>query len=128
MFIRFVIAGRDQDSGRRQGLVQAADELRASGRMSATDEQRLTEVEQWFRDTLPVPKRFAVSSRPHSKAQAISWFRDTAGEQIYRMRDFQAILEFYGIAVEMLRERRPGYIVYEDDHQVVAYPFSETRC
>lgn len=128
MLIRFVIASRDEDSGRRQGLFQAADELRASGRMSGTDEQRLNEVEQWFRDNLPVPKRFAVSSKPRRKAQAISWFRDTATEQIARMRDFQVILESYGVAVEMLRERRPGYVVYEDDHQVVAYPFSETRC
>lgn len=42
--------------------------------------------------------------------------------------DFQAILESYEIGVEMLREGRPGYVVYEDEHQVVAYPFSETRC
>ena len=95
--------------------------------MTDIDEQRLKEVEQWFRDNLPVPKRFAVSSKPRRKAQAISWFRDTAGEQIARMRDFQAILESYGIAVEMLRERRPGYVVYEDEHQVVAEPFSDTQ-
>ena len=44
------------------------------------------------------------------------------------MRDVQAILEGYGVSVEMLREARPGYIVYGDTHQVVAYPFSETRC
>jgi hypothetical protein len=44
------------------------------------------------------------------------------------MREFQAVLESYDILVEMLRERRPGYVVYEDEHQVVAYPFSETRC
>ena len=128
MFIRFVIPSRDEDSGRRQGLFQAADELRASGRMSGTDEQRLDKVEQWFREYLPVPKRFAVSSKPRRKAQAISWFRDTATEQIARMRELQAILQSYGVGVEMLRDRRPGYVVYEDEHQVVAYPFSETSC
>ncbi|MBA3511548.1 hypothetical protein [Sphingomonas sp.] len=128
MFIRFVIASRDEDSGRRQGLFQAADELRASGRMSGSHEQRLNEVERWFRENLPVPKRFAVSSKPRRKAQAITWFRHTATEQIARMRDFQTILESYGVGVEMLREKRPGYVVYEDEHQVVAYPFSETRC
>ena len=78
MFIRFVIASLDEDSGRRQGLFQAADELRASNRMSGIDEQRLNDAEQWFRDNLPVPKRFAVSSKPRRKAQSISWFRDTA--------------------------------------------------
>ena len=44
------------------------------------------------------------------------------------MREYQALLESYGFAVQMLREKRPGYVVYEDQHQVVAYPFSETRC
>lgn len=128
MFIRFVIASRDEDSGRRQGLFQAGEDLRASGRMTHSDELRLDELEQWFRDNLSVPNRFALSSKPNRKAQAISWFRDTATEQIGRMRDYQALLESYGLVVQMLRERRPGYIVYEDQHQVVAYPFAETRC
>lgn len=128
MFIRFVIASRDEDSGRRQGLFQAGDELRGSGRMTHEDEQRLEDLEGWFRENLTVPNRFALSSKPHRKAQAISWFRDTATEQIARMRQFQALLESYGVVVHILREKRPGYVVYEDQHQVVAYPFAETRC
>lgn len=128
MFIRFVIASRDEDSGRRQGLFQAGDALRASGRMSDADLGRLDELQRWFREHLAVPDRFSVSSKPHRKAQAISWFRDTAGEQISRMRDYQALLESYEIPVQMLREKRPGYVVYEDEHQIVAYPFSETLC
>ncbi|HEX8584623.1 MAG TPA: hypothetical protein VF680_09455 [Allosphingosinicella sp.] len=64
MFIRFVIAARDEDSGRRQGLFQAAVELRASGQMSENDKQRLDEAEQWFRENLPAPTRFALSSNP----------------------------------------------------------------
>ena len=128
MFIRFVISSRDDNSGRRQGLFQAGDELRASGRMSHYDELRLDELQQWFRANLPVPSRFSLSSKPHRKAQAISWFRDTATEQIAWMREYQSLLESYGFAVKVIREKRPGYVVYEDEHQVVAYPFSETRC
>ena len=37
------------------------------------------------------------------------------------------ILEKHGIVVEMLETERPGYVVYEDDVQVVAEPFSDTR-
>ena len=96
--------------------------------MSKDDERLLDEVEQWFEKNLPVPKRLALSSKPRRKAQAISWFRDTATEHITRMREFQTLLESYGILVDMLRDRRPAYVVYEDEHQVVAYPFSETRC
>lgn len=128
MFIRFVISSLDEGSGRRQGLFQAGDELRSSGQMSHSDLERLDELQHWFRENLPVPSRFSLSSKPHSKAQAISWFRDTAAEQIARMREYQGLLETYGLVVDMLREKRPGYVVYEDEHQVVAYPFSETRC
>jgi hypothetical protein len=96
--------------------------------MSHSDEQQLDKVEKWFQENLPVPKRLAISSKPRRKAQAISWFRATATEHIGRMRELQAVLENYDILVDMLRERRPGYLVYQDEHQVVAYPFSETRC
>lgn len=96
--------------------------------MSASDEQQLNQIMHWFDGNLAEPNRLAVSSKPRRKAQAISWFRDAATEHIARMREFQALLDHYGIAVEMLVERRPGYVVYEDEHQVVAYPFSETRC
>ena len=128
MFIRFVIANQDEDSGRKQGLFQAADELRQSGQLSDSDETRLDNVEKWFDRILPVSKRLALSSKPCRKAQAISWFRATATEHIAQFREFQAVLENYDVLVEMLRERRPGYVIYEDEHQVVAYPFSETRC
>jgi len=128
MFIRFVIAGRDKGSGRRQGLFQAAAALRESGRMSAADLERLDELQRWFDEHLARPERFSLSPRAHRKAQAISWFRDSASDQIGRMRDYQALLESYEIAVEMLREKRPGYVVYEDEHQIVAYPFADTLC
>jgi hypothetical protein len=96
--------------------------------MSKSDEQLLDELERWFQENLPVPERLALSSKPRRKAQAISWFRNTATEHIARMREFQTLLETYGILVNMLRDRRPGYVVYEDEYQVVAHPFAETRC
>ena len=57
---------------------------------------------------------------------ALSWFRDTAHEHIGKMRDFALILERHGIAVRMIRTDRPGYVLYEDDYQVAAYPFADT--
>ena len=32
----------------------------------------------------------------------------------------------HGPAVEIVKTRRPGYILYEDDHQVAAIPFRDT--
>lgn len=128
MFIRFVVGHLDLDSGRRQGLFQAADELLRSGRLSGEDAEQLQATYSWFKANLPVPTRFSLSARPHAKAQALSWFRDTANDHIRLMRDYQRILGAYGLSVETLRTSRPGYIVYEDGHQVVAYPFADTPC
>lgn len=128
MFIRFVIDHLDPDSGRRQGLFQATDELLSSGRMSSEDAERLQSLYGWFKANLPVPTRFSLSARPHRKAQAVSWFRDTAAEHIRQMRDYSGLLEGYGLSVHVLRTGRPGYIVYEDEHQVAAYPFADTPC
>ena len=37
------------------------------------------------------------------------------------------VLEMNDIYVRMLKKHRPGYIVYEDDYQVVAEPFADLR-
>jgi hypothetical protein len=36
------------------------------------------------------------------------------------------IPEHHGISVRMLKADRVGYIVYEDDFQIVAEPFADT--
>lgn len=126
MFVRFVIKRIDSDSGRRQGLFQAAKSLRDSGVLTAADHERLEALRNWFNENLERPARLSVSSRPHSKAQAISWYRDTATRHIAKMREFQEVLERYGLEVQMIRAKRLGYVLYEDDFQVAAYPFKDT--
>lgn len=126
MLIRFIIDRRDPDSGRRQGLFQAAKALRDSGLLSEEDDNTLERIWDWFNRHLERPERLALSPRPNSKAQALSWFRDTATDHITKMRAFGVMLERYDIAVTMIRTDRPGYVLYEDEYQVVAYPFSDT--
>ena len=36
------------------------------------------------------------------------------------------ILNEQGVRTEMITSPRPGYVVYEDEHQIAAIPFSET--
>jgi len=45
-------------------------------------------------------------------------------EHIRNMRALAALLEQKGISVEELRPDKPGYVVYEDEQQVAAIPFS----
>jgi hypothetical protein len=126
MFIRFVIEDIDHNSGRRQGLFQAAKKLKESGVVSGQDHDHLEEIRTWFNRNLRKPSRLEVSSRPNSKAQALSWFKDTAAEHIAKMREYQEILERYGMTVQIIKAKRLGYVLYEDEFQVAAYPFSDT--
>jgi hypothetical protein len=123
MLIRFVVSMRDEDSQVEQGLIHAADDLRGRGRLADEEQERVRELLRWFNRNLPVPGRFARSRRPGARKRAISWFKPTAGECLARMQDLAAVLCGYGCAVERLTTGRPGYVVYEDDYQVVAEVF-----
>jgi hypothetical protein len=126
MFVRFIIEDLDGDSGRRQGLFQAAKRLKESGLLSQVDADHLEQVYVWFKRKLKKPTRLSLSPWPNSKAQALSWFKHTATEHIAKMREYAEILERYGMRVQMIKAKRLGYVLYEDDFQVAAYPFSDT--
>jgi hypothetical protein len=125
-FVRFVLHEMDEDSGRRTGVFQAAYELRESTELGEGESSRLAGILAWFGRHLPIPDRFAVSSRPHRKAQAISWLKESAIEHVAQMHAMVTILEAHGLVVDRIRTKRPGYVVYEDEHQVTAYPFADT--
>jgi len=46
-------------------------------------------------------------------------------QHIGRIYEMVCILEQHGIYVQVLKADRPGYIVYQDEHQVVAEPFAD---
>lgn len=126
MYIRFAIHKIDGESGRRQGLFQAMSDLEHSGLLLKHEQEQYDEAYEWFRHNLKKPRSFSRSSKPHAKNVALSWFKDSAFEQIEKMRVLVQILVAHGIVVEVLRTERPGYIVYEDAYQVAAEPFKET--
>jgi hypothetical protein len=125
-YLRFVVNARDRNSGRRQGLFHAAALLERAGTFDTYQTAEYYDIRQWFIDNLKRPSRFAVSARANAKAVALSWFRSNSERHIAKMRDLQRLLEAHGVAVEVLRTRRPGYVLYADDFQIVAYPFAET--
>jgi hypothetical protein len=116
----------DPDSGVRQGVYQAIARLRETPEMSQADRDLLDEINDWFSKNLEKPSQLSISRRPHAKAQAISWFKASAVEHIHRMRQFASVLQSYDVVVEMITSRRPGYVVYEDEFQIAAYPFKDT--
>ena len=126
MFVRFVIHSKDEDSGKRQGIFQALVDVREEGLLYEYEVERVKEIHKWFNQNLNKPSSFTKSSKPHALNKAISWYKDTANEHISYMRELASILEGHGVAVDILKTERPGYIVYEDEHQVTAEPFGET--
>src|SRR5439155_15969582 len=128
MYLRFVVAEVDDDSERELGVFQAASKLRDAGKLYPYEESYLDELRQWFNIHLEKPTRFTATRPPYGKKRAISWFKDSAQEHIARIREMVAILENHGVRVRMIKTERVGYVVYEDQHQVVAEPFSDTLC
>lgn len=123
MYIRFVVDKHDEDSLEPQGLFQAVSELLHEGHLSKDEEATAKEVFKWFNKNLPVPHRFSRSSKTSAKAVAISWFKPSAREYISRMQELAGILYVHDIPTRILKTRQPGYIVYEDEYQIVAQLF-----
>jgi hypothetical protein len=126
VYLRFVIHHNDPDSGRRQGLFHAMAGLRNSGALSADDEVAYDTLYKWFSNNLKRPQSFARSAKPHAKRVALSWFKVGATKHIDQMRRVAQILHAYGVEVVELKTLRPGYVVYEDEHQIAAEPFADT--
>jgi len=126
-YLRFAVAQRHENSQRGLGIFQALYRLHDEGKLHAYEEEHFRTVSDWFNKHLETPTRFTAAKPPYHRKQskAISWFRDTAHEHILYLREMAAILENHGVPVRMMKAERVGYVVYEDEHQVVAEPFSD---
>ena len=129
MYLRFVVADIDENSGRELGVFHAVRNLRDQQTLRAHEEEQHDSIVQWFNEHLEKPTRFTASKPPfyRKKSKAISWFKDTAHEHLARIRELVVILEHHGISVRTLKANRVGYIVYEDEFQIVAQPFADVR-
>ena len=90
---------------------------------------RLAEALAWLDANLPKPSRFNRSTSKGAyrrETAGLSWLKDTAHEAIAHMRTIAKSLSATGQPVTMLTTDRPGYVVYEDELQIVAEPFADT--
>jgi hypothetical protein len=127
MFVRFVTTERHEDSHQELGVFQSAYRLRDSGVLADYEEVHLQKITEWFDRHLEEPNRFTNAKPPYyrKRQNGIAWFKASSREHIGQIRELLAILENYGVRVEMIKTNRPGYVVYEDDFQIVAVPFSD---
>jgi hypothetical protein len=129
MYIRFTTGKIHDKTLYEVGVFQAAYALKKQGALPDYEEARLCELLDWFSLNLEKPNRFTISKPPFYRKEnrAISWFKDTSTDYIANIRDIVSILNQHGIHTRMIQTDRPGYIVYEDAHQVVAEPFSDSQ-
>jgi hypothetical protein len=123
MYVRFVVSRRDEQSRQLQGIFTALYELEDQGALAPHELEWFRSAEQWFNKHLARPQHLARSRRPNASKQAISWLKLSAREHVTHMRELVALLVHKDVPVEELRTDRPGYIVYEDEHQITAEPF-----
>ena len=106
------------------GVFTEARLLNEEGRLYAYEVDLLEETYAWFNDRLPCPPFAAKLRAGEWTRNAVSWFRDDAGEPLRRIWDLVHLLRENGVSVRLVATDRPGKIVYRDDDQVVA----ETPC
>jgi hypothetical protein len=129
MYLRFVTENRLEHDGRREGIFQAAAEFVANLDKSVDLAISIQAHLRWFSNNLSTPPRFnRTKSKGHYRRETagLSWFKSGAIEHVDRARMLALLLAEAGYEVRLLKTSRPGFIVYEDDHQIVAEPFADT--
>jgi len=118
-YVRFVVGRKDEDSHVEQGIFQAVGLALEWQNITGSDAAELEELRAWFSDNLEKPTSFGRDKL----RLGICWFKTGATEHISRIWEMVRILERNGIYVKKIRTDRPGYVVYEDEWQLVAEPF-----
>ena len=130
MYLRFVLPTKNPHTGIADGVFEVAYDIRDSGALCEHEQQELEGLLRWFDDNLRDPIRF---NRTKSKGwyrrntKGASWFKSSAKRHMVRMHRLAEILRNHGHHVSMIKASNPGYIIYEDPHQVVAEPFNDLR-
>ncbi len=127
MYLRFVSMDIDPTSHVWAGIFTAARFMRDELPQSDHELDQLWALADWFNEHLPAPNRFARNTRNRYASPGVCWFRESARTHLARIWEMVALLEDNGVWIRMLKTDRPGYIVYEDDWQIVAVPFGRAR-
>ena len=118
-YVRFAVFYKDEDSHVGQGVFQAMARALEWNSITGLDAEELREIGRWFSENLEKPASFGRDNR----RLAICWFKTGAQEHIARILEMVRILERNGVLVRKIKTDKPGYVVYEDEWQLVAEPF-----
>lgn len=124
MFIRFQSAvpnGR----GTYPGIFAMANGLRDAGLLTDDDARWVQRENALGNRSYTDPSTVIADCYDRGlNPGARSWFKDTAVDLVQMAYRYTALLDRYGVPWVELRTEHPGRIVYDDDVQVVAVPFT----
>jgi hypothetical protein len=121
MYLRFVVGLDNADHRQLTGVITEARLLRDNDELHDYEDAWLQEQFDWFNAHIPVP--------PYSKSNwpsgCSAWFKNNgvASEAINRVWEFVNLLKENGKNVRVLKSKKPGYVLYEDDFQIVVTEF-----
>ncbi len=131
IYLRFVVMQPNEGTGTPLGLFSVAYELKEECKLTKHEYIWLTELLNWFGKNLNIPNRFNKTKskgyyhRQHTNG--ICWFKSSATTHIKKMREISHILSEHGHFINEVKSTRLGYIVYEDEVQIVAEPYADTQ-
>lgn len=120
MFVRFVVGADAENAAWLNGIFTEAEILRSAGQLHDYEAKQIETAFEWFNENLSVPPFKKKLKAGEWTQEAVAWFRHDAKSAIERIWDIVAVLREHGDFVRMVTSEKPGKIVYEDDHQVVA--------
>ncbi|MEA2204621.1 MAG: hypothetical protein QOE77_1397 [Blastocatellia bacterium] len=126
MFMRFVSSEVDGNSHVSTGLFCAAFALLDEMAPSEYEYSAVRELIGWFNVNLRGPFEYRLRSSWRAP-RAICWFRCSAHEHLARARELAMILDDRNVFIRTIKCYKTGYVLYEDDVQVLAQPFADMR-
>lgn len=120
-YVRFVVGRDDEASHVAGGIFHAATQALEWQDITGSDADELNNLLSWFSGNLEKP----TSSGRDKLRFGICWFKTDSTQHITRISEMVRILEHNGIVVNKISTDKPGYVIYEDEWQLVAEPFSK---
>lgn len=128
MYLRFTGKEIDLRSGNPKGIISVAYDLIESNELLVYEYDMVMSVLHWFNCNLRVPNKFSRSRNSYNKNnRGLSWVKSASSGVVGKLMELKALIEMKGILIDIQKTKKPGYIVYEDEHQVVAEPFNKNR-